>query len=239
MERDTERKILSLLILASAGVILLSLFMALQWAPTPKESSGLSAPQAQRIFYLHLPLALNAYIAFSVVFISSILFLRKSDQRWDRLAAASAEVGLLFSTLVLFSGSLWGKAEWGVYWRWGDMRLVTFLILWLVLAAYIVLRGSIESRERMPRLAAVFGIMGYITVPLSYLSMFVWRTYHPNVVSPGGGGINSDMLITLLVSLAGFLIFLITLIWIRKQQLEAQERVEDLRNQILGGFQNG
>ncbi len=152
--------LLRVLALATAGLLAVALWMALFYAPRE-----MMMGDAQRIFYFHVPSAWIGFLAFFVVFTASLLFLRTRQRRWDALALASAEIGVVFTTLVLLTGPLWAKVVWGVFWVW-DARLTTTLILWLIYVAYLMLRSSAEG-ERRQRLAAVLGIVGFLDVPLT------------------------------------------------------------------------
>lgn len=133
---------------------------------------------AGRILYFHVPLALVAlFVAFLVVFVASIAYLRTANPRWDRLGHASAEVGLVFTTLVLLTGSIWGYPIWGTWWSW-DPKLTTTLILWFMYLGYVMVRGYAEP-PRGPRYAAIVGIVAFFDVPIVYLSSYWWRTLHP------------------------------------------------------------
>jgi heme exporter protein C len=132
---------------------------------------------AGRIIYFHVPMAWVAFLAFFVVFGASIAYLRTANPRWDRLGRASAEVGLIFTTLVLITGSIWGYPIWNTWWTW-DPKLTTTLILWFMYLAYVMVRAYAEP-PRGPRFAAVVGIVAFVDVPIVYMSSFWWRTLHP------------------------------------------------------------
>jgi heme exporter protein C len=215
---------------ASLFFILVTVYMILYFAPTAK--SGFFAPDAQRVFYLHLPSAITSYIAFSVVFVFSIIYLKTSNFKWDKVALSAAEIGIIFCSLALLSGGLWGKAEWDTYWRWEDIRLVTFLILWLIFSSYLGLRSAVEESEKRARLAAVFGIVGFVGVPLSYFSMYIWQTLHPIVISPGGGGLNAQMGMTLGISFITFILFFVYLLLFRIKTEHLVQRLEDLKDSV-------
>ena len=152
------------------------------WAPT-EAAMGL----AQKIFYIHLPLSWWALISFFVVFIASIAYLLRRNPAWDRLAAAAAEVGLLFCGLALVTGCLWAKRSWGVWWTW-DPRLTTTIVLWFVYAGYLVLRGLEMGSARKRLTCAVVGIVAFLDVPLVFISARIWRSIHPAVfASPESG----------------------------------------------------
>jgi heme exporter protein C len=158
---------------ATALAILALLWAAFAYAPTEATQGDV-----QRIEYIHVPMAWVAYLAFFVVFAASILYLWRRDPRWDLLAATSAEIGTIFTTLVLVTGSLWGRPVWGTWWQW-DARMTTTLILWFVYVAYLLLRSYTGLSEGGARAAAVLGIVGFIDVPINYLSVTWWRTLHP------------------------------------------------------------
>src|SRR5438477_7363118 len=135
---------------------------------------------AGRIIYFHVPMAWVAFLAFFVVFGASIAYLRTGNPRWDRLGRASAEVGLIFTTLVLVTGAIWGYPIWNTWWTW-DPKLTTTLILWFMYVAYLMVRSYAEP-PRGPRYAAVVGIVAFVDVPIVYLSSYWWRTLHPQPV---------------------------------------------------------
>lgn len=176
----------------------------------------------QRIFYFHVPMAWVAFLAFFVVFISSIMYLWKRDRKWDIIASSSAELGIVFTTLVLITGSVWAKPIWGVWWTW-DARLTTTLVLWLIYVAYLLVRSYIDEEERAARFAAVVGIVGFIDVPIVALAIVLWGTQHPSPVI-FEGGLESSMLATLLVSLSAittvYALLLTERIAIKKGELE-------------------
>jgi heme exporter protein C len=177
---------------------------------TPAEATqGL----AQKIYYLHLPAALNAYIAFAVVAVTSIVYLWLRDVRADRVAEASAEVGLLFTTVVLTTGPIWGKPVWGTWWTW-DARLTLTLFLWFIYAGYLVLRGAITESEMRARYSAVLGILGALLIPFIHMSVYLFRTLHPMpiVLKPDRPSLPREMLITLALSFTAFLIVYVALL---------------------------
>lgn len=207
-------------------MLIISLYLALNYADEP--TTGFENPEMQRIFYFHLPSAIIGYIGFTVVFIASIFYLWKEKEEYDLIAISSAEIGVVFTTITLITGSLWAKVEWDKYWDWGDMRLSTYLILWLIFIAYISLRNSLE-KGKIAKLSAVYGIVGFIVVPISYFSMYLWQTLHPKVISPQGGGIqNVSMRITLIFSMVSFLVLFIYLIFARYEIEVLKAKAEKL-----------
>lgn len=160
----------------------------------------------QRIMYLHVPTALvGEYVAFGVLLLASIAFLATRSEGIDRLAHASAEVGVLFLAITIVSGSIWGKPTWGTWWTW-DARLTTVSILFVMGVGYLLLRGMIEDGERAARYAAVVGIVAALNVPLVHFSVYWWRTLHqpPSLLRPGPAPVSSSILAALLVNIAAF-----------------------------------
>ena len=137
----------------------------------------------QKIMYVHVPTAWTAFLAFFVVFVASIAYLWTRRERWDHLALASAEVGTVLTALTLVLGSLWGKPTWGVWWTW-DPRLTTTAILLLIYAGYLALRAFVDERERAARWSAVVGILGFVNVPIVFMSVRWWRTLHQAQSTP-------------------------------------------------------
>ncbi len=161
---------------------------------------------AQKIFYIHVPAAWVAFFAFGLVAIASGVFLWLRDQRLDRFAESSAEVGVVFTTVVLITGPLWAKPIWGTWWAWWDVRLISTLFLWFIYIAYIVLRGAVESTELRARYSAVLGILGALLIPFIHLSVYLFSTMHPLPIvgKPSKPSLPSEMLLTLFLSLFSF-----------------------------------
>ncbi|MBF6590256.1 MAG: cytochrome c biogenesis protein CcsA [Ktedonobacterales bacterium] len=185
---------------ATAITMLVAVWAALAYAPIDA-TQGL----AWRIFYFHVPGAWVAYLAFSVVFGASILYLWRKDARWDWLAHGAAEIGTVFTTLTLISGSLWGRPIWGAWWTW-DPRLTTTLILEFIFIGYLLLRTYLGRGASGARAAAVVGILGFVDVPINYLSTTWWRTQHPSlmVTTDNAGHLTGPALFALFISLAAF-----------------------------------
>ncbi|MCA1646746.1 MAG: cytochrome c biogenesis protein CcsA [Chloroflexi bacterium] len=172
---------------------------------------------AGRILYFHVPMAWVAFLAFFVVFAASIAYLRTRNERWDHLGRASAEVGLVFTTLVLITGAIWGYPIWGTWWSW-DPKLTTTLILWFMYLAYLMVRSYAEA-PRGPRYAAVVGIVAFFDVPIVYLSSYWWRTLHPPAaIGPLAQQQPSASIVwLLLVSLLAFTVFYAFLVRMRAE----------------------
>jgi heme exporter protein C len=159
----------------------------------------------QRIMYLHVPSVLVAYLAFAVVLVASIVYLARRVDAADRLAQASAEVGVLFTGITIASGAIWGKPTWGAWWTW-DARLTSVTILFVMYLGYLLLRAMIDDRERAARYSAVLGIVAALDIPLVHFSVYWWRTLHqpPSVLKPGPSTMPPIFLVVLLVNLAAF-----------------------------------
>ncbi len=160
---------------------------------------------AQKIFYVHVPSAWAALVAFAVTGVLSLVYLVRRDARLDRVAAASAEVGLVFGLAMLTTGALWGKTIWGAWWVW-DARLTSTLFLCLLFLGYVVLRGAVMDPDMRARFSAVLGILALVLVPFIYLSVHMFRTLHPQppVLRAGTPTLPASMLVTLLLSVLVF-----------------------------------
>ena len=205
--------------LVAAALAVAAAYVRVIWFTPAEATQGL----AQKIYYLHLPAALNAYIAFAVVAVTSVVYLWLRDPRADRLAESSAEVGLLFTTVVLTTGPIWGKPVWGTWWTW-DARLTLTLFLWFVYAGYLVLRGAVTEPDMRARYSAVLGILGALLIPFIHMSVYLFRTLHPMpiVLKPDRPSLPGEMLQTLLFSFAAF--FLVYVALLRSRYNLAVER---------------
>ncbi len=182
----------------SFALMMAALYLIFLYAPTEKEMGDI-----QRIFYFHVPIAWVSFLAFFIVFAGSILYLWKRDRKWDVLAHSSGEIGVVFTTLVLITGSIWGRSEWDTWWIW-EPRLTASLVMWFTYIGYLLIRSYAGEESKGARFAAVLGIIGFMNVPIVYLAIKLGRTLHPpELVSDLAG----SMLLTLLVSIAAFNIF--------------------------------
>jgi heme exporter protein C len=213
---------LRLLGLATGVAMTTLLIGALTWAPEDR----LQGP-VQRIFYVHVPSAWIGMLAFLVVFVASIGFLVTRSPRWDRLAASSAEVGVVFTTGVLITGPLWARPVWGVYWDW-DPRLTSYVVLWLLYVSYLALRGYVTEPMRRARYSAVLGIVAFLDVPLVYVSVRWWRSLHPGpvVANPEGPQLPGSMLAVLLVGIVAFTLLYLLLLRLRIDNAARRDRLE-------------
>ena len=215
--------------LATATVVALmaAIWMAFEYAPTDALQGDV-----QRIEYFHVAIAWIAFFAFFMVFAASVMYLWRRDERWDWLARAAAEIGVVFTTLVLITGSLWGHIIWGAWWAW-DARLTTTLILWFIYVGYLLLRSYTGRSAGGARAAAVLGIVGFIDVPIDYLSVTWWRTLHPSYQLPLGQQAQApaSVVSTLLIAVLAFsLLFSFLMILVYRLQ-RAQTLAQRLRAQ--------
>ena len=214
-------------------LILISIYLVFFIAPIPIDPGAAAGdPNNFKIFFFHLPIAISAYLSFAVVFVSSILYLRSKKQKWDMLSLSAAEVGLVFAFLTLASGSIWGRSAWNAYWVSWDVRLNTSLILFLIYLSYLMIRQAVEEPEKRARLCAVFGIIGFISVPISFLSVRFYSKMHPCVVPPcpsgGGGGIGGVVLYYLLINFAAYFLLAATLMMLRMDNERLKEKANEL-----------
>jgi heme exporter protein C len=169
---------------------------------------------AQKIFYVHAPSAFLAlYVAFGLVALAGALYLWLRDERLDRIAASSAEVGVVFMTAVLVTGPLWGKPIWGTWWTW-DARLTLTLFTWFVFLGYLLLRGAIEDHATRARYSAVLGVLGALLVPFIHLSVYLFRTLHPMpiILKPGRPSLPDSMLVTFAMAFVSFTMLFLALL---------------------------
>ena len=190
----------------------------------------------QRIFYFHVPLAIVTFLAFGVTAVGSALFLWRGGREWDRLAHASAEIGMVLCTLVLITGPIWARPIWGTWWTW-DARLTTTLILWLIYAAYLMMRTVSGPGEQGARYAAILGVVGAVDIPIINRSVYWWRTIHPAVLvtREGGSGLSDPRMgLTLGVSFTAILLLFAWLLWLRTESARLRDALEDMRQQVVG-----
>ncbi|QGK70255.1 cytochrome C biogenesis protein [Allosaccharopolyspora coralli] len=212
--------------LSIAAGIAVAMALAAAFTAPPDALQG----NLQRLMYVHVPAAWIAFLAFGVTLIGSGLWLWRRDSRHDRLAAASAEVGVFFTGLTLALGSVWGKPVWGVWWTW-DPRLVTTAIMFFVYLGYLALRRATVEPVARARRSAVFGIVAFVQVPIVHLSVLWWRTLHqpPTVLRPGHPTIDHAMLAALLLNLLAFTVLFVLLVRAR-MRLAAAEQEHELRD---------
>jgi heme exporter protein C len=204
-----------------------SLYLAFVWVPNEQTMGAI-----QRVFYFHVPSAWLAFLAFAVAALAGLLYLRQQDWKWDRVESSSIEIGVLFSTVAIATGSIWARPAWNTWWTW-DPRLTTTLVMWIYYVATLLLRTMVDSRERRARFGAVLSIVGFVNVPLVFLAIRLWRTIHPVLFTTEGFALETSMLITLLTALLAFTLLYSCLLMLRVRVESLAAQVENLREHHL------
>jgi heme exporter protein C len=221
------KRIFPILALLTGAFLSYALYLALVVAPT-EQTMG----DVQRIFYYHVPSAWTAFLLFAINFVASVVYLVRRNPAVDAIAVTSAEVGVVFCTIVLITGPLWARPVWGIWWTW-DIRLTSTLVLWLMYVAYLILR-RFSTGGQTPVIAAAVAVFAALDVPLVYFSIRLFRTQHPQPVIGGGGSIDPRMLHVLLMNWYAFLCLAALMFWSRyrleilQQQLDEAEGLESL-----------
>ena len=220
---STKKMLLAGTMLAMIGLVWLGgvYWMSFFWVST-EVTQGI----AQRIFYVHVPAAWTSFLAFGLAALFSGMYLWLRDERLDRAAVSAAEGGMVFATIMLTTGPLWGKIAWGTYWTW-EPRLTLTLLLWFIFLGYFLVRSSNENPEKGKRHAAVVAIVGAVDIPFIHLSVIWFRSLHPEpvVIKPEGPTLPGDMLTTLLMSLGAFTVLFLGLFLLRYS-------LENLRSEL-------
>ncbi len=211
-----------------AVLMFVNLYNIFVYVPT-ESSMGI----VQRIFYFHAPSAITAFVAFTVTFVYSILFLAKQRLWPDRVAYCAAEVGVLLTTVVLTTGPIWARPVWNTWWSW-DPRLTTTLVLWFIYAGYLMLRNFTGEEQRGARFAAVFAIVGFVDVPIVYMANRLWRTLHPQPVILGGSGsgLEPAMRFAFLFSIVTFICLFVFLLLLRLRLERTRLEAENLKHEM-------
>ncbi len=192
----------------------------------------------QRVFYFHVAAGWVGALAFLVAAVSGGIYLARRDRKWDKVAFASVEIGVIFTFINIVSGSIWARPIWNTWWTW-DPRLVTATIMELIYLAYLMLRQGVEDPDRRARFGAVYSIVGFISVPITFLSIRIFRTIHPVVVgsgdptAEGAFDMTPDMRVAFFFSLFTFTMVYATLLWHRLRLQDLSDKVEELKMKIL------
>lgn len=212
---------ITILAIVTALLLCYALYGALIGAPTERTMGDV-----QRIFYYHVASAWTAFLLFLINFVASVIYLIRRSTKADILALVSAEVGVVFCTVVLVTGPIWARPVWGIWWAAGDIRLTTTLVLWVIYVSYLVLR-RLSTSGQTPKIAAVLAIFGALDVPLVYFSIWFFRTQHPSPVIGAGGSLDPRMGQVLLINWAAFLCLAWLVCWTRYRLEVAQREVEE------------
>jgi len=213
-------KALNILTTITVAVALLMVFL---FAPTERTMG-----HVQRIFYFHVSAAWVGFFAFFVTLIGGMQYLRTRERRWDAIAASSVEIGVLFTTMVMVTGSIWARPTWNTWWTW-DPRLTTITVLWLIYVSYLMLRRAIDDPDRRARFGAIYGIVGFVSVPLTFFAIRWWRTIHPLILQSQGFELDTRMLITLLVCLVMFTLLYFALLYQLVRLEHLSDQIEELK----------
>jgi heme exporter protein C len=228
-------KPLSLKILDYFSVVLLlvATYLALVYAPTEAVMG-----QVQRVFYFHVATAWVGMLGFIAAGVAGIVFLRSHNLKWDVIEVAAVEISLVFFFIAIVLGSIWARPVWNTWWTW-DPRLTTAAITELIYLAYFMLRQGIEDPDRRARFGAVYTLVGALSVPITFMAIRLFRTIHPVVIgtpsaaAQGGFNMTADMRLAFFFSLFAFTVIFIDLFWNRIRLGQLQEKVEQLKFQVI------
>jgi heme exporter protein C len=215
-------------------VVVLPLMFAAVWAAFVHAPAERIMGAVQRIFYFHVPSAIMTYAAVAVLLVASIAYLWTRRPVFDHIARAATEVSLLFCSLVLITGPIWAKPAWGVWWTW-EARLTTTLVLWLLLAASLMVRGYSSDRDTGARLAAVLGIVAALDLPIIHKAVEWWQGLHPTVMGPDKDqGLAPGMREAFMVCMIAFFMLFVLLLTLRIYVASLEERAERLSQTLAG-----
>jgi len=214
-----------------AGALALAVCALWAWAVWQAPVDAIQGP-IQKILYVHVPAAIGAYLGFLTTALCGALYLRGGDERWDRLAIAAAEVGVVFCSLNLASGPIWARGTWGHWWAW-DPRLTVTLLLWFLYLAYLLLRAFTESSERSARFAAVYGLLGGLAIPLNYfaIELFGSAAMHPDNLERDslGAGMRLPFTLGVLAAAASYAFLLLLRFDLEGRRVERARALADAR----------
>ena len=217
----------------TSAMFVMALYLVLFYAPREAVMR-----EVQRVFYFHVSAGWVGGLAFLVTAIAGVIYLLRGDHSWDQIGMASVEIGLFFTLANIISGSVWARPVWNTWWTW-DPRLVTASIMELIYLAYFLLRHGVEDPNRRARFSAVYAIVGFISVPITFLSIRIFRTIHPVMIGIGDpaaiGSLDMDskMRAAFFFSLLTFTLAYVTLLWHRVRLQRLVERVEQAKNKAL------
>jgi len=226
-------KTLKVLNWITSALFIVALYLVLFYAPREAVMGDV-----QRVFYFHVAAGWVGGLAFLVTAIAGGVYLRRGDHRWDQVALASVEIGLVFTFANIVSGSIWARPIWNTWWTW-DQRLVTASIMELIYIAYLLLRQGVEDPARRARFGAVYGIVGFISVPLTFLSIRIFRTIHPVVIgsadpsATGSFSMVPEMRVAFFFSLFTFTFIYATFLWHRLRLQRLAEKVEHMKMKVV------
>ena len=233
-------KILDLLdplLILSATFMGVALYLIFMWVPTETNQGAV-----QRILYLHVPVAWGSMLGIFVVSGSSFMYLLKKNEKWDRLAVASAEVGLIFGGIMLLSGMIWARPVWAVWWT-GEAKLTTALILFFIYVAYLMFRAYFPPGAQRQRLAAIIGVIGAIDTPIIYFAANLWSQAHPPLITgpaaDSDSALGSDLGTVLLISTLAFSFVFIFMVQARYKIRKSEDDVVELKRSSSASAMTG
>ena len=230
---EPQPLILKILNLISVALLAIATWLVFFYAPME-----LVMGQVQRIFYFHVANAWVGMLGFMVAAVAGIVYLRTHNQKWDIIELAAVEISLVFFITTIVTGSIWAYPAWGTWWTW-DPRLTTAAILEMIYIAYLLLRQGIEEPERRARFGAVYTLIGALSVPITFLSIRLFRTIHPALIgtassaAQGGFDMTPRMLQTFFFSLLTFSVIFATLLWHRIRLGRMAEKVEQMKLEVM------
>jgi heme exporter protein C len=230
---DAKPRLLNILDIITILLFVIATGMVFLYAPME-----IVMGQVQRVFYYHVASAWVGMLGFLVAAVAGIGYLRTGKRSWDNVSLASVEISVIFLIVAIITGSIWARPIWNTWWTW-DPRLTTTTIMVLIYAAYLMLRSGIEDPDRRARFGAVYAIIGFISVPLTFLSIRIFRTIHPVVIGSGDPGaegsfdMSTRMLHTFIFSLIVFSIIFVDLLWHRTRLGGLADKVEQLKLKLV------
>ena len=229
---EPKPKLLTILDIITIVLLLIATLMVFFYAPLEAVMG-----QVQRVFYFHVAAGWVGMLGFLVAAISGVIYLVKGNRKWDIVELAGVEIGMTFAFINVVSGSIWARPIWNTWWTW-DPRLTTATIMLLIYAAYLMLRAGIDDPDRRARFGAVYAIIGFLSVPLTFFSARLFRTIHPVVIGsnqPGSEGafdMSTLMLQTFLFSLLTFTFIFVDLLWHRIRLGKLADEVDQLKLKV-------
>lgn len=207
-------------------LVLVQFYLALIWSPPEQTMHDLV-----RIMYFHVASAWIAFLSFFVTFLFALLYLVRRNVTFDRIALCSAEIGVMYTTVTLISGSIWGKAVWQTWWTW-DPRLTTTLILWFLYVGYLLLRGTVMGRERRALVSSIYALIAAVDLPIIHMSITWWNSIHPAVIDSTGFHMPGSMTFTLMFGFFVFFGIYLLLLRLRLRYESQREQLFLLRQQV-------
>jgi heme exporter protein C len=230
---EAKPRWLSVLDVTTAGIMLIAVALVFLYAP---EEAVMG--QVQRVFYFHVSAGWVGMLGFLVAAIAGIIYLRTGRHDWDIVGLSAVEIGMAFAFINIVTGSIWARPIWNTWWTW-DPRLTTATVMELIYAAYLMLRAGIEDPDRRARFGAVYAIVGFISVPITFMSIRLFRTIHPVVIGSGDPNATGSfdmtpkMLQTFMFSLLAFSVFFADLLWHRVRLGRLSDKVEQLKLKVM------